>query len=102
MKDFESMTTEELVQAVRADYERFEAGCDEDTSSEILLVLEELQRRSEPQTPPPWEELVGVKAMADEALVAVWEAFLKAPIEEPASDFVVQVLHELVEREALE
>jgi hypothetical protein len=43
-----------------------------------------------------------VKDMTLEELVAIWEAWTKAPIDVPASDLVIQVLHEIVDREALE
>lgn len=43
-----------------------------------------------------------VKDMSFEELVAVWEAALAAPIDEPVSEFVAAVRAELDERENIE
>ena len=43
-----------------------------------------------------------VKDMSFEELVAVWEAALAAPINEPVSEFVAAVRAELDERENIE
>lgn len=102
MKDVKDMTTEELQQAVREDFERFEAGCCEDQTDYILEVLAELSSREGSRTPPPFLDVVGVKGMTDEELVAIWEAALAAPIEEPVPEIVAEVMAELEDREAIE
>lgn len=43
-----------------------------------------------------------VKDMSFEELVAVWETALRAPVDEPVSQFVADVVAELEEREKLE
>lgn len=43
-----------------------------------------------------------VKDMKYEELVAVWETALRAPVDEPVSQFVADVVAELEERDKLE
>lgn len=99
MKELKDMTLEELGAVIKADFERFCDGCDEDTSAEVLAVLDEIARRSEPCTPPPMEALIDVKTMTDEELNAIWNEVLYTPIDEPIPELVVDVLRELAYRE---
>ena len=99
MLNVKDMTLEELAAIIKADFERFCDGCDEDTSAEVLSVLDEIARRSEPCTPPPFNALTDVKNMTDEELTQIWESALYAPIDAEIPEIVIKALHELVDRE---